>query len=190
MKIERNISAILCVLLIFCSEVAFSQYSNEAGLDMSLSVPPVALVDIEPGLDNDIYFQVSPSMESGAEPVIENVSSQVLWLNYSSALKNKNRTRSVVAEIQGGKVPKGLKLYIQASNYVGNGSGVLGKPKNNKVELTTKPRAIVTKIGNCYTGDGIGNGHALTFSMELTNFSNITSVDETTFTILYTIRDN
>lgn len=190
MKEKGKISTVLFVLLVCWAELAFSQYANEAGVDLNLSVPPIALVDIEPDLDNDIYFQVSPNMESGAEPIVEKVSSQVLWLNYSSALKNKNRTRSVVAEIQGGKVPKGFKLYIQASTYVGNGSGKLGVPKNKRIALTKRPKAIVTKIGNCYTGDGVGNGHSLTFSMELTNFSKVTSVEETTFTILYTIRDN
>jgi hypothetical protein len=36
----------------------------------------------------------------------------------------------------------------------------------------------------------VNNGHLLTFSLEVSDYSKIHAVDETAFTVLYTITDN
>lgn len=168
---------------------AAAQWNAEKELEVSFTIPPIALLDIEPAINNAIYFSVSPSIESGASPQIQNVSNETLWLNYSSALSSIHGSRKIVAQITGGKLPDGFKLNVEAAQYRGNGKGTMGHSAG-KVALTNQPQAIISEVGNCYTGDGEGNGHSLTFSIEVNDYSKISSDDETAFTILYTISDN
>jgi len=178
---------VILVLLLISGE-AFSQW-EEGEINVRFSLPPVALVDIEPDVNNSIHFTVLPASESGASPQIRRTTNQTLWLNYSSALTNPQNTRSIVAEISGGGLPEGVSLNVEASGHKGRGDGQFGQSAG-KVELGNQPRAIITNVGNCFTGDGEGNGHQLTFSIEVADYSEISAADETSFTILYTLSDN
>lgn len=184
------IKYILLILgaFVFCINNAFAQW-EEGRLNVSFSIPPVALIDIEPAIDNSIHFSVVPSTESGASPQIKRTSDQALWLNYSSALVNPQNTRTIVAEITGGALPEGVSLKVEASRHEGNGGGQFGKSAG-KVSLSSQPKTIITNVGNCYTGDGQNNGHQLTFSIEVSNYSKIAAAGESSFTILYTLSDN
>lgn len=190
MRVRRFFETIVLLVFGICflgTDTAQGQTEKE--LEVSFTIPPIALLDIEPSINNTIYFAVVPSSESGASPTVENTSNQVLWLNYSSATEIGRGSRTVVAQISGGDLPDGITLSVSASEYRGNGAGQLGQSAD-KVKLSSQPRAILSSVGNCYTGDGEGNGHALTFSIEVEDYSQISSNDETAFTILYTIRDN
>lgn len=180
---------VLIVLLMGLITSTYAQLNAFKELEVNFTIPPVALLDIEPGVNNTIYFTVVPASESGASPRIENTSNQTLWLNYSSATERVGASRAVVAQISGGSLPEGVVLSVKASAYTGNGDGDLGR-STNKVQLSNQPRAILTNIGNCYTGDGTGNGHSLTFTIDVSDYSQISSADDAAFTILYTIRDN
>jgi len=174
--------------LLFISGKAFPQW-EEGEINVSFSLPPVALVDIEPDVNNSIHFTILPAAESGASPQVKQITDQTLWLNYSSALANPQNTRSIVAEIAGGGLPEGVSLNVEASGHKGMGDGEFGQPAG-KVVLGNQPMAIITNVGNCFTGDGEGNGHQLTFSIEVADYSKISAADETSFTILYTLSDN
>lgn len=169
---------------------AFAQW-EEGELNVRFSIPPVALVDIEPSVDNSIHFIIVPAAESGASPQIQKASSSAnsLWLNYSSALQNPQNTRSIVAEITGGTLPDGVSLNVEASMYEGNGRGQFGQ-STGRVSLSNQPQAIITNVGNSFTGDGQNNGHLLTFSIEVSDYAKISTADEASFTIVYTISDN
>jgi len=174
---------------IFYMNNAFAQW-EEGELNVSFSIPPIALVDIEPAVDNSIHFTVVPSTESGASPQIRKTSSgESLWINYSCALQNAQNSRSIVAEISGGVLPDGVSLNVEASGYQGSGNGQFGQP-TGKVALSSQPQAIITNVGNCFTGDGQNNGHLLTFSIEVSDYAKISTADEASFTILYTLSDN
>lgn len=175
-------------VFVFLTNNVFAQW-EEGELNVSFSLPPVALVDIEPDANNSIHFTVLPAAESGASPQIKRTTDQTLWLNYSSALANPQNTRSIVAEITGGGLPEGISLNVEASRHEGMGSGQLGQSAG-KVSLSSHPRAIITNVGNCFTGDGENNGHQLTFSIEVSDYSKITAASESSFTILYTLSDN
>lgn len=177
------------VVILFYTKNASAQW-EESDLNVSFSIPPVALVDIEPAINNSIHFSVVPSTESGASPQIHKTSTgESLWINYSSALQNPQNTRSIVAEITGGILPVGVLLNVEASGFEGNGKGQLGQ-STGKVSLTNQPQAIITNVGNCFTGDGQNNGHLLTFSIEVSDYAKISTADEASFTILYTLSDN
>ncbi|MCY1720290.1 hypothetical protein OU798_08040 [Prolixibacteraceae bacterium Z1-6] len=168
---------------------AKAQLNTGGELEVNFLIPPIALLDIEPGINNTIYFSVSSAIESGASPQIENTNNESLWLNYSSALEGNLGSRIIIAQIAGENLPEGITLNVEASQYSGVGDGQFGQP-TGKVALSTQPRTILTGVGNCFTGDGVGNGHSLTFSIEVEDYSKISSVGESSFTILYTISDN
>lgn len=187
-------SALKYILLFLSASIIYAEKASaqweEGELNVSFSIPPVALVDIEPAINNSIHFTIVPSTESGASPQIRETSTgEALWINYSCALQNAQNTRSIVAEITGGVLPDGVSLNVEAAGYEGSGNGQMGQP-TGKVSLSNQPQAIITNVGNCFTGDGQNNGHLLTFSIEVLDYAKISTADEASFTILYTLSDN
>ena len=178
----------LFIFLITASNPAFSQWEN-GQISVNFSITEIALVDIEPDFNNSIQFVIRPTAEKGQQLEIMDSSNESLWINYSSALSNTHQSRSIIAEISQGTLPNGLELFVEASNYSGLGKGKLGLSVG-KTSLTNRPKPIITNIGSCFTGDGINNGHLLTFSIEIKDYEKIRSGEETIFTVLYTIKDN
>lgn len=187
MKAIIRITTFWVYLMLFSTN-AFSQW-EEGQINVFFSVPEIALVDIESTSSNNINFKVIPSNESGGTPEIRESNNESLWINYSSALRNLRSSRSIVAEISNGTIPDGILIYLKASNYAGTGKGHHGNP-TDKINLTNQPKPIITEIGSCYTGDGINNGHLLSFSIEVTDYSKMRATEELDFTVLYTITDN
>lgn len=183
---KRNKKYIFIVLLLV-SDFAFSQI-DEAQLSVYFSLPEVALIDIEPSVNNDVHFTINSGIESGGSPSFQQ-SSVDLWINYSSSLSSAQNSRSIVAEVSLGALPEGITLYLEASNYSGNGGGHHGHGAG-KIALSTQPKPIITGIGNSFTGDGVNNGHSLTFSIEISNYSEVVSVKNSNLLVLYTITDN
>jgi hypothetical protein len=168
--------------------IAFGQWES-GQVSVFFSLPEVALVDIEPGGDNRIQFTILPGTESGSAPTVENSSDNSLWLNYSSALPSSQNSRSITAEVSQGGVPKGIKLFLTASEFSGSGDGQRGSSAG-RIELSNQQRPIISGIGNCYTGDGTGSGHQLTFSLEISDYTEIETAGENNFIVLYTLTDN
>ena len=179
---------ILCILLLF-SKTGFSQLNEEGQINILFSIPEITLVDIESVSDNNINFNIVLSNESGESPQITETSGETLWINYSSAISPNISSRSIVAEISNGELPEGLSLFVQASPYSGIGKGRLGEPAG-RINLTNVPKPVITNIGNCFTGDGVNNGHMLTYTMEVSDYTLLHSVDNVFCTVLYTITDN
>lgn len=186
--ITKKIKLLILPALLLFSNIASPQW-DESQINVFFSIPEIALIDIESVSTNDVRFTVVPSNEPGENANIFESSNDPLWINYSSALSNSNSSRSVTAEISQGELPDGILVYLEASSYTGTGRGNLGHPAE-KIELSTQPRPIITGIGNCYTGNGVNNGHLLHFSLEISDYYRINAIGETVFTILYTITDN
>ena len=182
----KQLIAILIILLI--PATSFSQ-SAERQKTVRLSIPEIAILDIEPSLNNSVYISLEQPGKPGVEAGFRKTGNETLWINYSSTLLNANNSRVIKAEILRGATPEGIELFLEASNYSGNGDGRAGQ-STGKVKLTNQPKPVITNIGNCYTGDGLMNGHLLSFSVEISNYSKIHSMNDTEFTILYTITDN
>lgn len=176
------------IILMFFSLNTFAQWGT-GELNISFTLPEIALIDIEPGVNNDINFVVNQATESGDSPSIEQTTNSELWINYSSSLRTEQNSRKIMAEISQGTVPNGIRVFLQASSYAGAGGGQLGNPAG-RVRLATSPKPIISNIGNAFTGDGINNGHRLTFSLDISNYSKIVSNDNASFTVLYTITEN
>lgn len=179
---------ILAFLFFSVNSYVYSQWES-GQINVHLSLPEVTLVDIEPALDNSINFTVSPALKGGESPVIQETANQTLWLNYTSALSDGRNSRSINAEISQGTLPEGISLYLEASSYAGTGAGQLGTP-TGKIELSGTPGPLISNIGSCFTGDGINNGHQLTFSIQISDYSKIYASDNLNYVVLYTITDN
>ncbi len=179
---------LLNIFLVICSTLAFSQW-EEGQINVRFSVPEIALVDIEPSQNNTINFSVLPASESGVSSSIQKTSNETLWVNYSSAVSDLNKNRSILAEIANGSLTEGITIFLEASAYSGNGEGETGQSAG-KISLSNQPKPIISNIGSCYTSDGTNNGHLLSFSIEISDYSKVFSSEESVFTVLYTISDN
>ena len=188
MKTILTKALILTTILFLAYSYAYSQ-GDTGQLGVNLTLPEITLVDIEPGLANSINFSISPATRGGDLPTIENTTNQTLWINYTSALPVGLNSRSINAEISQGTLPQGITLFLEASAYTGAGKGKFGI-SDGKIELSNQPQPIISGIGSCYTGDGVNNGHQLTFSIEISDYSKVYAVDNAYYVVLYTITDN
>lgn len=187
-KILSQIFILITTLFFIINNDVYSQVST-GQVNVHLSLPEITLVDIEPSSSNSINFSISPALGGGDSPEIQNTSNETLWINYTSALPDGLNSRSINVEISQGTLPQGVALFLEASPYAGNGDGKLGV-SDGRIELSSQPKPIISGIGNCYTGDGVSNGHQLTFSIEIADYSEIYAVDNAYYLVLYTITDN
>lgn len=184
----NDIKYVIAIVVILISGWTAKAQWNSGNINVRFSLPEIAMINIEPEFGN-VEFTIAAPGSAGGEPAVEHVSNESLWINYTSAiLKNGNR-RSINAQISEGNVPEGVSLYIEASVASAFGSANQGNP-GGKVQVTSQPRPIISGIGSCFTGDGIGRGHEIQYFLEISDFERIKSIENQVFTVLYTITDN
>ncbi len=186
---------VLCTFLCLSNFTVFAQDGEENNNTVAISIPEVAIMDIESNGSQSISLVVGAPSEAGLMIDLTAAADSSLWLNYSSVRSKTNESdRSIYAKVISGSVPSGLKLRVKAQPYTGSGDGNLGVPANGtsgRVLINTD-RRIIRSIKTCYTGDGAGNGHRLDYSLEFRNnqYNKIDFDDSNTVTVLYTITDN
>jgi hypothetical protein len=167
---------------------------------VKFKIPEIALLDIESGgADKTITLAIEAPSEAGLNVNLSNAINNSLWLNYTSIV-NKNsssldNTRKVTAKISEGSIPSGLDIKVQAGIASADGKGNKGYPVGSGVVLNSTDQEIITGIGSCYTGNGNGKGHQLSYSLELKNNGNDfnlldNNLDNSEITVTYTITDN
>ncbi len=184
---ERLKFAISLAFLVAGVLPVFSQ-NESSNINLRFSIPEIAVMDVEPDFNN-IEFSVIASADPGGQPEIEQVSGESVWINYSSAIRNKGNKRAINAQLTNNTLPEGISFYIQASAASPFGSANQGISAG-KVQISSEPRPIITGIGSCFTGDGMNMGHELRYVLEITDFNKIESKPDQVFTVLYTITDN
>ncbi|WP_147384013.1 hypothetical protein [Maribellus luteus] len=182
------IKHIMTVFVALGFAVAAQAQWNSGNINVRFSVPEIAIVDIEPELGY-IEFSVNAPDIAGGEPVVEHVSNESVWINYTSAIRRNGNRRSINAQISEGTIPDGISFYVEASFASAFGSINQGNPVG-RVQITNQPHPIITGIGSCFTGDGVGKGHELKYFLEISDFSQMKSIEDQVFTVLYTITDN
>ena len=155
---------------------------NTGSKTVSVNLPAVALLDIEPN-NAGISLSFSAPSEAGM-PVTSPTANTSKWLNYTSALASLAPARHVSAAIDG--VIPGVSIRVQAGPAVGGGGGALGT-STGAVTVTTVPQAIVSGIGGAFTGDGANNGHQLSIWAEISDYNVVTRITGQIVTITYTI---
>jgi hypothetical protein len=172
---------IATIIIIFSQYWTFSQNNT---MNINLTLPTIALLDIESNGSVNLSFQALSEAGLG----LGNTSSDnTKWLNFTSAVSN-GMTRKVIAQIQSGGTPSGYGIKLEVSNYSGSGMGSLGTSLGS-IYLSNAPIPIISNIGGAYTGNGIGSGYNLKFSLDILNFGMLRA-GSNTFTIVYTLMDN
>jgi len=141
-----------------------------------------SLVDIEPNSDA-INLSLNPPTEAGTSAISSTNTTK--WLNYTSQLRlgDPDLTISVDSNL----VIPGVDLLLDISSAI-NGGGVLGTTVGS-ITINTTPTVIINGIGGAYTGDGINNGHQLTYSLGTTDYSQVSSLANETIVVTYTLND-
>lgn len=188
MKKQIYASIIFIFLCLFLNaKSALSQ--GEDTYSIYFSVPEIAILDIEPEINNSIEFSLEAASEPGGEPDIQKNSNKTLWINYSSALSSGQNKRNIKAQITNGTIPDGVSLFMEISDYTGTTHLNHGN-SSGRIKIDGIQKTIISNIGNCFTGDGTGYGHEIDFSIEISSISEIAASDQNEFTVMYTISDN
>ena len=171
--------------------MAFAQDDQDDNHQISFSVPSTSILDIEgPGGNNGINFTPEAITEAG-NAFNFNLSDATLWLNYSNIKESADATRKVTVGMTN-DLPTGMSLTVTAGSDAGNGNGSKGTPNASAIALVNgSSSTIITGIGSAYTGNGINNGHQLTYNLAFDDaeFQTLSADLAQSVTITYTIAD-
>lgn len=168
--------------------------SNISTHDITVSIPEVALVDIEPAASKNLTMGFTAPTEAGL-PIVPSTTNSSLWLNYSSIKSTADVTRTIAVKL--GAVIPGVDIKVTAAAATGSGGGTLGTPAA-QLTLTATNQTIISGIGSAYTGDGASNGHNLSYSVVAgtgtggsANYGDLAATTTAPVaTVTYTISDN
>jgi hypothetical protein len=170
-----------------------AQDTNTDNHTITISVPEVALVDIEPAATKNITLGFTAPTEAG-QPVVATAANTTLWLNYSSIKSVADPTRNVSVSLNA-LIP-GIDVHLTAAAATGAGGGTLGTP-SAQLTLSAANQTIISGIGSAYTGNGVNNGHNLTYALApgsgpggVAAYADLQAAATTVATVTYTISDN
>ncbi len=179
-------------LLIFCGLLSVTVLYSQTVLirehSLGLTIPEIALLDIEP--DNTaLNLSFSIPSEAGMPIVSSGGSTNSKWINYTNSLSPLVASRSIEVQINNGTVPDGVELLMDVSAYSGGGEGAFGISAGS-VTLSTAPQTCIDNIGGSYTGNGSNNGHQITYTLGITDYDVLDADQSTSLEILFTLIDN
>ena len=190
----KKLSIILTTVLVFAGATvinAQADYSdtNVATHLLTIDIPTVALVDVEDATGEATTIDLSPTfgaLEAGEAVDFSSATDNSLWLNYTSLVGTGAFNKVTVALATNS--PSGSTITLTAAADAGNGGGTTGSANVATVyNLSTTASDIVSNIGSCYTGDGVNNGHNLTYSLVLSDLSTLEAISGYSTTVTYTI---
>jgi len=183
----------MSLLAVAFSAALHAQDTNTDNHTITISIPEVALVDIEPAATKNITLGFTAPTEAG-QPLVANAANTTLWLNYSSIKSVADPTRNV-SVILNAVIP-GIDIHVTAAAATGSGGGTLGTPAA-QLTLSATDQTIISGIGSAYTGNGANNGHNLTYSLApgsspggVAVYADLQATATTVATVTYTISDN
>lgn len=185
-------------LVISALVLLFGTAKADGGNDqhqVTIGINAHALVDIE-SASGSSSISLSPAApgEAGDGLNFTNAVNSELWLNYSSIVNSNGDKNKILAKIDG-TLPVGISLELAVSDPVEGGAGTVGAPKHGngtKITLTDSDKEVIHNIRSCYTGQGAGNGHNLTYTLKLDENSDYEEIVESSadVNIVYTITDH
>lgn len=181
MRLVNKLSAI--ILLVGLS-VGFAQDSNSDNHKVSIVIPQIALLDIEPEASKDISIEMTAPTEAGE--TLSDKTDDNLWLNVTSIVAS-GATRDISVKIDA--PVSGLDLKVVSAAYSGSGFGSWGTPQP-EVTLSTSDQTLVSGIKSGYTFNGDGNGFNLTYTATpkaTSDFGDLVSTTGTDITVTYTL---
>lgn len=170
-----------------------AQDSNTDNHTITISVPDVALVDIEPAATKNITLGFTAPTEAG-NPIVPSAANNTLWLNYSTIKSDTKPSRSVTVKLNA--IIPGIDVHVTAASATGAGGGAVGTAAGI-LTLSAADQTIISGIGSAYTGNGANNGHNLTYALVagsgpggVANYSDLMAKASTIATVTYTLVDN
>lgn len=170
-----------------------AQDTNKDDHTITISIPEVAIVDIEPAATKNITLGFIAPTEAG-QPILPSASNTTLWLNYSSIKSVADPTRNVTVKLDA--IIPGIDIHVTAAAATGAGAGKLGTP-SAQLTLSAVDQTIVSEIGSAYTGNGASNGHNLTYALAagsgpggVAAYADLQATATTVAKVTYTISDN
>jgi hypothetical protein len=171
---------ILIIAMLVCTIVHAQTTDN---VSVNITLQSVALLDIEPNNTSITLAMTSPTEAGNA---INSTTNNSKWLNFTSAV-TPALTRRVTAQLTG-TLPSGVNLRLSIAPYSGSGAGTLGTPVT-AITLNNTAQTIINNIGGAYTGNGTNNGYNLTYSLQISNYSQLRQ-QTSSVSIIYTLADN
>ncbi len=161
----KKISLLIAFVAVLGLKNTFAQDVNTQSHQVAISIPEIAILDIETTGGVDVAFELNAdNLEAGQEFIIDEENSD-LWINYTSVVPAVGNQRSITIHSNNAPSIAGLTLKVIASAHSGTGGGNLGSP-TTIVTPSTTPTDIITGIGSAFTGNGNGNGHNLTYHLD------------------------
>lgn len=160
-----------------------------ASVNLSISMPSVALIDLLPTGSTNVSLKMTAPTEAGTS-IGTGTSNAANWLIFTSAVAPL-MSRSIKGDVIG-LLPPGVRLRLDISPYVGDGQGFTGGNSyvTTNLYLTNTAVSFIDNIKGAYTGTGYGtHGFKLKYSLEILNYGNIRS-GITNVTVRYTMADN
>lgn len=160
-----------------------------ANVDISITLPSVALLDLLPNGTPNISLNMTAPTEAG-RPLVAGSSVATNWLILSSAVASGGSRR--IDGVISGTMPTGIRIRVDVSPYTGSGAGLnstTGYVTGN-VFLATSAVTFIQNIKGAYSGTTYGsNGYKLTYSLDIQNYAQLRS-ESKTVTVQYTMIDN
>ncbi|MCL1674614.1 hypothetical protein [Elizabethkingia meningoseptica] len=170
-----------------------AQDTNTDNHTIGITIPEVALLDIEPAASKNITLAFTAPTEAGL-PLVAPAPNNTLWLNYSSIKSVADPTRNVSVKLNA-LVP-GVDIKVTAAVATGSGGGTRGTPAAQLI-LSAADQTIISGIGSAYTGDGANNGHNLSYALNfgggvgsVAAYGDLEAKANVVATVTYTISDN
>jgi len=186
-KIKRYIvgHSVVCLSMFFLMMyLPLNGQTYTGQTPVSISIPEVAVVDIEPDNSPISFSMTSPT--SGGSSLLLATQNKSKWINYSCALSSFSTNRNIYIASTNG-VPDGLSLKLTIGNAVG-GRGKLGNSMGT-ISLSTTPQLIIADIGRGYTGNGTNAGHQLTYKLSISDYAKLAASESTSIQIMLTISE-
>lgn len=190
---KHKLSLLLSLTALAFATQLNAQDSNTDNHTIGITIPEVALVDIEPAASKNITMGFTAPTEAGL-PITLTGTNNTLWLNYSSIKSVTDATRTVSVKLNA--VIPGVDIKVTAAAATGSGAGTLGTPSAQLI-LSAADQTIISGIGSAYTGDGANNGHNLTYALapgsgsgSVAAYADLQATTTAVATVTYTISDN
>ncbi len=195
----RNKLLIICLLILITQHISAqnSEPENTYSHNLEISIPDVAIIGIAGPEGNGSSILLTPdisNLEAGEAVDYSTATNNSLWLNYTSITDSpgngngKPKPRTIKAEIDQ-NLPAAFDLLLEVGT-VSSGSGQTGTATQGKIALKKGPSTVVEDIGSCFTENGEGKGHRLTYSLGIKeNQLDKVMAAEYSVTVTYTISE-
>lgn len=166
---------------------AFAQDTHTDNHQISVTIPVVALLDLETSATKDFSANFTkPASDEAGNKIVAPAANSTLWLNYTS-IQTLTTTKKV--NVKASVVIDGLDIHLVAAAAT-TGAGTKGTPTAG-FNLTTSDQVLISDIGSAYTASGPNNGHQLTYTFiaDDSKYADLRS-GTTPVTVTYTLADN